>query len=44
VPEFREVYELPDGLFRSRIPASEVAVVREYVVSALVHRPYILSA
>lgn len=40
VPDFREAYELPDGLFRSRIPAYEEAVVRELVVNALVHRPY----
>ena len=40
VPDFREAYELPDGLFRSRVPAYEEAVVRELVVNALVHRPY----
>ncbi len=40
VPDFREAYELPDGLLRSRIPAYEEAVVRELVVNALVHRPY----
>jgi len=40
VPDFREVYELPDGLFRSRVPAYEEVVVRELVVNALVHRPY----
>jgi ATP-dependent DNA helicase RecG len=40
VPDFRETYELPDGLFRSRVPAYEEAVARELVVNALVHRPY----
>jgi len=40
VPDFREAYELPDGLFRSRVPAYEEVVVRELVVNALVHRPY----
>jgi ATP-dependent DNA helicase RecG len=40
VPDFREAYELPDGLFRSRVPAYDEAVVRELVVNALVHRPY----
>lgn len=40
VPDFRESYELPDGLFRSRVPAFEEAVVRELLVNALVHRPY----
>ena len=40
VPDFRESYELPDGLFRVTIPAYEEAVVRELLVNALVHRPY----
>ena len=40
IPDFREAYELPDGLFRSHVPAYEEAVVRELVVNALVHRPY----
>ncbi|MBK9386259.1 MAG: putative DNA binding domain-containing protein [Planctomycetes bacterium] len=40
VPDFRESYELPDGLFRTKVPAFEEAVVRELLVNALVHRPY----
>ena len=40
VPDFRESYELPDGLLRTRVPAYEEAVVRELLVNALVHRPY----
>ncbi|MGB0680615.1 MAG: ATP-binding protein, partial [Polyangiales bacterium] len=32
--------ELPDGLFRTHIPAYEETVVRELLVNALVHRPY----
>ncbi len=40
VPDFRETYELPDGLFRSSVPAYEEVVVRELLVNALVHRPY----
>lgn len=40
VPDFRESYELPDGLFRTSVPAFEEAVIRELVVNALVHRPY----
>lgn len=40
VPDFREAYELPDGLLRSRVPAYDEAVVRELLVNALVHRPY----
>ncbi|MBN1770306.1 MAG: putative DNA binding domain-containing protein [Deltaproteobacteria bacterium] len=40
VPDFRESYELPDGMFRTAVPAFEEAVVRELLVNALVHRPY----
>ena len=41
VPDFRERYELPDGLYRQNVPAfDEVVVVRELLVNALVHRPY----
>lgn len=40
IPDFRESYELPDGLFRTKVPAFEEAVVRELLVNALVHQPY----
>lgn len=40
VPDFRENYELPDGLFRQHIPAYDQRVIRELLVNALVHRPY----
>jgi ATP-dependent DNA helicase RecG len=40
VPDFRESYELPDGMFRTAVPAFEEAVVRELLVNAFVHRPY----
>lgn len=40
IPDFREFYELPAGLFRSRIPAYDKDVVRELLVNALVHRSY----
>jgi ATP-dependent DNA helicase RecG len=40
IPDFRESYELPDGLFRMLVPAYDEAVVRELLVNALVHRPY----
>ncbi len=40
VPDFRESYELPDGLLRTKLPAYEELVVRELLVNALVHRPY----
>lgn len=40
MPDFRETYEIPDGLFRTTIPACDESVVRELLVNALVHRPY----
>lgn len=40
VPDFRERYELPDGLYRQNVPAFDEVVVREILVNALVHRPY----
>ena len=40
VPDVRESYELPTGMFRTAIPAFEEVVVRELLVNALVHRPY----
>lgn len=40
VPDFRESYELPDGLFRQHLPIYDEVVVRELLVNALVHRPY----
>ncbi len=40
IPDFRERYELPDGLYRQYVPAYDEIVVRELLVNALVHRPY----
>jgi len=40
VPDFRESYEIPEGMFRKQLPAYEEDVVREVLVNALVHRPY----
>lgn len=40
VADFRESYELPDGLYRQKLPAYDERVVRELLVNALVHRPY----
>lgn len=40
VPDFRESYELPDGLFRQHLPVYDGRIVREFLVNALVHRPY----
>lgn len=39
VPDFRERYELPDGLYRQNVRAFDEVVVRELLVNALVHRP-----
>lgn len=40
VADFRESYEIPEGLYRRSVPAYDEAVVRELLVNALVHRPY----
>lgn len=40
IPDFRERYELPDGLYRQHVPVYDEGVVRELLVNALVHRPY----
>jgi len=39
VPDFREHYELPEGLYRQNIPAFDEVVIRELLVNAFVHRP-----
>ena len=40
VPDFKEHYELPEGLYRQNIPAFDEIVIRELLVNAFVHRPY----
>lgn len=40
IPDFHESYELPDGMYRQKLPAYDRRVVRELLVNALVHRPY----
>lgn len=40
VQDFRESYEVAEGLYRRQIPAFDEKVVRELLVNALVHRPY----
>ena len=40
VPDFRESYEVAEGLYRRSVPAYDEEVVRELLVNALVHRPY----
>lgn len=39
-PDFRETYEIPDGMFRDTVPAFDERVIRELLVNAVVHRPY----
>ena len=38
VPDFRESYELPDGLFRQHLPVYDGRVIRKYLVNALAQR------
>jgi ATP-dependent DNA helicase RecG len=40
IPDWREFYELPDGMFRKQIPHYDERVIRELLANALVHRPY----
>lgn len=40
VPDWREFYELPDGIFRRQVPHFDERIIRELLANALVHRPY----
>ncbi len=40
IPDWQEVNEISDGLWRKEIPAYNEKVVREVICNALVHRPY----
>ena len=40
VPDFRETYEVPNGMHRDLVPAFDEEIVRELLVNAIVHRPY----
>ena len=40
VPDWRESYEFPDGLFRKTVPHFDEVVIRELLANALAHRPY----
>ena len=40
VPDWRDSYEFPDGMFRKSVPHFDEVVVRELLANALVHRPY----
>ncbi|MBO7588288.1 MAG: putative DNA binding domain-containing protein [Bacteroidaceae bacterium] len=40
VPDWKEKYEVSEGLWRKEIPAYDEKIVRELLCNALVHRPY----
>ena len=40
IPDWKESYEVSDGLWRKQIPAYDEKVVRELLCNAIVHRPY----
>jgi len=40
IPDWKESYEVPDGLTRRNIPAYDESVIRELLSNSLVHRPY----
>jgi ATP-dependent DNA helicase RecG len=40
IPDWKESYEIPDGMFRKNIPQYDKDVIRELIANALVHRPY----
>jgi ATP-dependent DNA helicase RecG len=41
--ELQYAHELPDGLFRRKIPFYNRAVIRELLVNAMAHRSYVIS-
>lgn len=40
VPDWKETYEISEGLWRKVIPAYDEKIVRELLCNAIVHRPY----
>lgn len=40
IPDWKESYEISDGLWRKAIPAYDEKVVREVLCNAVAHRPY----
>lgn len=40
VPDWKEYFEIPDGMFRQKVPHYPERVIRELLANALVHRPY----
>lgn len=41
--ELKYSYELPDGLFRKKIPFYDSVVIRELLVNAIAHKSYVIS-
>jgi ATP-dependent DNA helicase RecG len=40
VPDWQEYFEIPDGMFRQKVPHYPEKVIRELLANAIVHRPY----
>ena len=40
IPDWKESYEISEGLWRKEIAAYDEKVVRELLCNAMVHRPY----
>ena len=40
IPDWKESYEISDGLWRKEVPAYDERVVREILCNAIAHRPY----
>ena len=40
VPDWKEYFEIPDGMFRRKVPHYPEKVIRELLANAIVHRPY----
>ena len=40
IPDWKETYEISEGLWRKEIPAYDEKIVRELLCNAIVHRPY----
>lgn len=40
VPDWQEYFEVPDGMFRQKVPHYPEKVIRELLANAIVHRPY----
>ncbi len=41
--ELKYSYELPDGLFRKKVPFYDAVIIRELLVNAIAHKSYLIS-